>query len=177
MTSCAASDATRRMRPKGIRLTLEKMTPGVQCGHCHEADGGSPCTQCRTTAASSRSARPDRSPSFPRNRRPTSAASATGPGRRSRCKANPSIANVRFQPYRLTESKCYDPDDARISCLACHDPHTGGKRAGRQITMQNVRLVTRAGRPAAKACPVSKSQLRHLSHAKDRAAGRALQVL
>ena len=33
------------------------------------------------------------------------------------------IANVRFQPYRLTGSKCYDPDDKRISCLACHDPY------------------------------------------------------
>jgi hypothetical protein len=33
------------------------------------------------------------------------------------------ITDIRFQPYRLTESKCYDADDARISCLACHDPH------------------------------------------------------
>jgi hypothetical protein len=31
--------------------------------------------------------------------------------------------NVRFQPYRLTNSKCYDVDDARISCDACHNPH------------------------------------------------------
>ncbi len=33
------------------------------------------------------------------------------------------IANIRFQPYRLTNSKCYDSDDARIRCTACHDPH------------------------------------------------------
>ncbi|MGI9073996.1 MAG: multiheme c-type cytochrome [Bryobacteraceae bacterium] len=33
------------------------------------------------------------------------------------------ITNVRFQPYRLTNSKCYDAEDSRISCLACHDPH------------------------------------------------------
>jgi len=33
------------------------------------------------------------------------------------------VNNVRFQPYRLTNSKCYDADDHRISCLACHDPH------------------------------------------------------
>lgn len=31
--------------------------------------------------------------------------------------------NVRFQPYRLANSKCFDGSDARISCLACHDPH------------------------------------------------------
>jgi Cytochrome c554 and c-prime len=33
------------------------------------------------------------------------------------------ITNVRFQPYRLTNSKCYDAEDPRIRCLACHDPH------------------------------------------------------
>jgi hypothetical protein len=33
------------------------------------------------------------------------------------------IENVRFQPYRLENSACYDPSDKRISCLACHDPH------------------------------------------------------
>jgi hypothetical protein len=33
------------------------------------------------------------------------------------------LTDVRFQPYRLTKSKCYDGSDPRISCLACHDPH------------------------------------------------------
>lgn len=33
------------------------------------------------------------------------------------------VLNVRFQPYRLEMSRCWDPTDARISCLACHDPH------------------------------------------------------
>jgi len=33
------------------------------------------------------------------------------------------IQNVRFQPYRLTSSKCYDAVDARIRCTGCHDPH------------------------------------------------------
>jgi len=32
-------------------------------------------------------------------------------------------SNVRFQPYRLTNSRCYDPDDRRIGCTGCHDPH------------------------------------------------------
>ena len=30
---------------------------------------------------------------------------------------------VRFQPYRMTNSKCYDVEDRRIRCTACHDPH------------------------------------------------------
>jgi hypothetical protein len=35
------------------------------------------------------------------------------------------VNNVRFQPYRLTGSKCWDasPLDKRIRCTACHDPH------------------------------------------------------
>jgi hypothetical protein len=32
-------------------------------------------------------------------------------------------ADVRFQPYRLANSKCFDGSDPRISCVACHDPH------------------------------------------------------
>ncbi len=31
--------------------------------------------------------------------------------------------NVRFQPYRLENSKCWKKGDARITCVACHDPH------------------------------------------------------
>lgn len=30
--------------------------------------------------------------------------------------------NIRFQPYRIFNSRCYS-NDARISCIACHNPH------------------------------------------------------
>jgi hypothetical protein len=33
------------------------------------------------------------------------------------------VGNVRFQPYRIANSKCYDAADRRVSCTACHDPH------------------------------------------------------
>jgi hypothetical protein len=32
-------------------------------------------------------------------------------------------ANIRFQPYRLTNSSCFLSGDRRIACTACHDPH------------------------------------------------------
>jgi hypothetical protein len=32
------------------------------------------------------------------------------------------LNNVRFQPYRIFNSKCYS-DDRRISCIGCHDVH------------------------------------------------------
>lgn len=31
--------------------------------------------------------------------------------------------DVRFEPYRLTLSECWNPTDPRIACLACHNPH------------------------------------------------------
>jgi hypothetical protein len=31
--------------------------------------------------------------------------------------------DVRFQPYRLANSKCYDGGDLRLSCITCHNPH------------------------------------------------------
>jgi hypothetical protein len=32
--------------------------------------------------------------------------------------------NVRFQPYRLEKSRCCGTEgDARLTCIACHDPH------------------------------------------------------
>ena len=33
------------------------------------------------------------------------------------------INNVRFQPYRLFNSRGHDPKDPHFSCTACHDPH------------------------------------------------------
>ena len=38
------------------------------------------------------------------------------------------INNVRFQPYRLFNSRGHDPEDARLACTACHDPHMDLKR-------------------------------------------------
>jgi len=33
------------------------------------------------------------------------------------------VYNVRFAPYRLENSKCWGKGDARLTCVACHDPH------------------------------------------------------
>lgn len=33
------------------------------------------------------------------------------------------VANVRFQPYRLENSRCWGRGDARLTCIACHNPH------------------------------------------------------
>jgi hypothetical protein len=35
----------------------------------------------------------------------------------------PGAMNLRFAPYRLENSKCWSKPDARLICVACHDPH------------------------------------------------------
>jgi hypothetical protein len=33
------------------------------------------------------------------------------------------INDIRFQPYRLFNSRGHDPKDPHFACTACHDPH------------------------------------------------------
>ena len=88
-------------------------------------------------------------------------------------------ANVRFQPYRLANSRCFDGTDPRISCVACHDPHqplirnltsydakclachtVATRPSGRQATARSADAAT-APQPAyasqPKSCPVANS--------------------
>src|SRR5262249_1900957 len=66
------------------------------------------------------------------------------------------ITNVRFQPYRLTNSKCFDVDDKRISCLGCHNPH---QELDHNDAHYDARCQTchAGGKPGAKICRVAKA--------------------
>jgi hypothetical protein len=66
------------------------------------------------------------------------------------------VNNVRFQPYRLTNSKCFDVDDRRISCLGCHNPHQELDRNDAHYDAK-CQACHAGGKPAAKVCKVSKS--------------------
>jgi nitrate/TMAO reductase-like tetraheme cytochrome c subunit len=75
--------------------------------------------------------------------------------------------NVRFQPYRLANSRCFNGTDPRISCVACHDPHGDLKRTPASYDPQclachnakpNVAPKTASGAEMPKICPVAKSQ-------------------
>jgi hypothetical protein len=75
--------------------------------------------------------------------------------------------NVRFAPYRLENSRCFNGTDPRISCIACHNPHqnviTDAAYYDRKClachTLQ--RAVARNLEPAehlaSKSCPVANS--------------------
>ncbi len=104
---------------KGLKVDFGRMTAGVQCESCHEAAGahaeaaraGKPQDLPKKLASLSADEMSDLCGGCHRT---WSYISINGPR---------GLLNVRFQPYRLTNSKCYDANDARISCVACHDPH------------------------------------------------------
>lgn len=149
---CHSTDAV-----SGRKLTLQSLVPGVQCAHCHAnldaheaAEEGLPIPahetynqsfQLKNTSAQEVS-------DFCGNCHRTWAEIAA--------QGKPSIANVRFQPYRLTGSKCFDPYDKRISCLACHDPH---KEVDPVTADYDAKCITchGGGKPGARSCRVSKS--------------------
>ena len=108
---------------QGKQLTLDKLTPGVQCAHCHQGIDAhlAAVWPAITTGAANRPAQADRT----LGRTGFQLLRPMSPDLGGDCAARKlrALPNIRFQPYRLTGSKCYDPDDARISCLTCHNPH------------------------------------------------------
>lgn len=104
----------------GDKVTPERLTPGVQCEHCHgptenhlEGLKKGDATLFAMKKLSSLTAE-EISNFCGQCHRTWEQIAMNGPH---------GTANVRFQPYRLANSKCFDADDRRISCTACHDPH------------------------------------------------------
>ena len=161
---CFGCHATNAVH--GKQLALDHLIPGVQCEHCHQGTDAhlaamqSPSHDAPVPKELSKliGMSADQSANFCGQCHRTWAEIAVEP--------HPGIANIRFQPYRLTGSKCFDPDDARISCLACHNPHHdfGPKPVNfdpKCLACHGV-VKSAAGKPAspkpgAKACPVAKS--------------------
>jgi hypothetical protein len=70
-------------------------------------------------------------------------------------------ADVRFQPYRLANSKCFNGTDKRIGCVACHNPHEKIVRDAAYYDPKclacHAPLTTASTTPHAKVCPVAKA--------------------
>ncbi|HKD07296.1 MAG TPA: multiheme c-type cytochrome [Bryobacteraceae bacterium] len=132
------------------KLTVDHLTPGVQCARCHEGverhaaklediprklhamtseETADYCGQCHRTWAT---------------------IATQGPN---------NITNVRFQPYRLVNSKCYDAADDRIRCTSCHDPHNDEAKpfASYDNRCQACHAPGGKGKAGAKLCSVGKA--------------------
>lgn len=102
------------------KLDLEKLEPGVTCEHCHAGANAHMVASFQGEAYGT--APPDL-----KGLSSEDISTFCGQCHRTwemvvRSNWRGEI-NVRFQPYRLANSKCFDGTDPRISCIACHDPH------------------------------------------------------
>ena len=148
----------------GGRLHLESIVPGVGCESCHGAAeqhvaavrAGNPAA-AKMAKLAGRTAE-EMAELCGRCHRTWSQIALSGPR---------GVLNVRFQPYRLTNSKCCDTADARIACSACHDPH------GPLETSAASGRDRRTGRPnqVPRQVPPSRSLHRPSACARNRAQG------
>ena len=105
--------------PAGV-LKPEALIPGIQCQRCHvDSDvhraGFENAKSAKMTPAKLGALPAEETSEFcGQCHRTWAQIAADGPH---------SILNVRFQPYRLTNSKCFDGAEMRIRCTTCHDVH------------------------------------------------------
>lgn len=138
------------------QLTFNSLQPGVMCEHCHI--GASSHVVSALQGEGAESAPPDLRKlssedlsNFCGQCHRTWETVIRGPWR--------GEINVRFQPYRLANSKCFSGTDSRISCIACHDPHKDlvtdtAAYDGKCLACHAAKSVAATG---PKTCPVAKS--------------------
>lgn len=102
------------------RLEPQRLIPGITCEACH----GPGARHLKAMASD------DRAETFvfnPAKINPGEADDFCGACHRTwwdvRLMDSAGVENVRFQPYRLQRSRCWNPDDPRAACVSCHDPH------------------------------------------------------
>jgi len=119
VASCFSCHATGAV-VSGAQLRLDKLAHGVRCEACHGPGG-------KHIAAVKEGDTPSKSIYNPRllsgdELSQHFCASCHRSAEEFRSLQSLQINNVRFQPYRIFQSKCYS-DDRKISCTACHNPH------------------------------------------------------
>jgi len=150
--NCHATNAST-----GAKLTLDKLTPGLGCERCHIGS-----EQHMADAAH------DDFKTLPKSLIKMDAQdSANFCGQCHRTwdtvirNGWKGTVDVRFQPYRLENSRCFTGTDRRISCLACHNPH---QPVNHDLAFYDSKCLachtggkTDAASTQFKTCPVSKN--------------------
>lgn len=151
--SCFGCHSTNAVSNR--QFTPEKLLPGVQCNHCHEGSD----SHLLSIVQFGEGAASDIPKSMSAGLAAEKVSNFCGQCHRTWAEIvmqpNLGVGNVRFQPYRLAGSKCYDADDPRISCLACHDPHQ--ELVSEAIDYDSkCQACHKGGKPGAKSCRVAK---------------------
>jgi hypothetical protein len=151
---CFGCHATNAV--SGSQVAFDRMVPGIQCERCHGS------SDAHLAAVKGNPSQPG--PSAMRSlRRMSSEDTANFCGQCHRrwddiaASGITGIANIRFQPYRLTNSKCYDSEDRRIRCTACHDPHREISRTDADYDPKCQACHSGGGKAAARICKVGSS--------------------
>jgi len=101
------------------QLTLDTLQEGITCDHCHAGAGTHQLDALQGIF--------DTAPASLRKLPTEDISNFCGQCHRSWEAVvrnhTRGVVNVRFQPYRLANSKCFSGTDPRIACTACHDPH------------------------------------------------------
>jgi Cytochrome c554 and c-prime len=164
-TACFGCHSTGAV--EGGLLKLDSLTPGVQCEHCHV---GADDHLAAISEGKLRSVPPKLSRLSPED-----LSNFCGQCHR----AWETVVrnhwtgemNVRFQPYRLANSKCFDGSDPRLRCTACHDPHQEIVRDDETYSSKCLACHSERAKPSRgmldehpkyvtgmKSCPVSKDK-------------------
>ena len=104
------------------RFDPDHSTPGVTCEGCH-GPGADHVAAVKAGLA-------DQGATMimnPRQLRPVESVDFCGACHRTwwdvTLSGSTGIKSLRFPPYRLENSRCWGKGDARLTCVACHDPH------------------------------------------------------
>ena len=136
---CFSCHATAAVSER--KLQLDKMTPGITCEGCHGA-GDKHVALMKSKNDKATGQRRDTAILNPGHFDTEGQAQFCGSCHRTWAQVQlmkaQGVVNVRFQPYRIFGSKCYDFDDKRISCTACHNPHEEMKQ---EVTFYDAKCI------------------------------------
>jgi hypothetical protein len=141
---------------KDGRFTLDSVTPGLTCEHCHSG------AQAHMDALAHGQAGviPKKLSAFAAEDMSNFCGGCHRTWETVIRTRKWGELNVRFQPYRLANSKCFNGADPRIACTACHDPHRNLVRNDAKYYASKCLAChateASAAKNTAKHCPVSK---------------------
>ena len=154
VSSCFGCHSTGAV--SGGQIRLEKLVHGVRCEGCHGPGGPHVAAAKEGESDSKLIFNPGRL-SGDELTQQFCASCHRGSEEFSLLKSM-EINNVRFQPYRIFQSKCYS-DDRKISCTACHNPHEPLKEDAAHYDPKCLACHALKGKPATQSssssCPVS----------------------